>query len=317
LQLIRTFQLQNVTIDTEFGVTEPLKDLDITISASLSAGGSSASFNGTYSNSKSWSITADIQSFSFDSLSDLFTHISGDKLTLPEKITISIGSAHLAISKNVAEATSKFDVLVKDVSIGTYAAKTAPVQITPSGIVISSGIGDVPFKSVTLKGAQLNASFMASKAAKTSTVSLSGGVSFQRCPTLVISAAVHLYTGDKDTLEYTIYGSVAHESKVTLGDIVKLQGTDFGDLALGNLLFVVASQDDPEVSELNPQKHKIKEGLSIQFIGMACVAYKTSYRRPDFCGAGRIPRVEPSPSNQSRWPSPSTTDAQCSLDETC
>lgn len=232
------------------------------MSARLSAGSLETVLTGTRSANGDWSVAAFVQDFDFHMMSDLFTHMTGDTLTVPEKTEVTLGSGTIQISKTASEKTPAFSVMLDNLSFDNYTAPQALLNLSATGVSISASIPDVPFKGITLKNAAMKVAFEGHKSARTSDVALAGTVEFSGCPSLAISAAVHLYTGDKAALEWTVYGTLTTTEPVVLSHIApKLGFSAFGKLGLNNFLFVAASQDDPATSELNPQKYDIHEGM--------------------------------------------------------
>lgn len=269
-----------------FAFDAPLKSLDISLEAYLSAGKASATFQGSYSSGGDWSLEAHVDDFDVDAVSDFFEHITGDTLQSPSKTVIIIGSADIEVSKSAADDRASLTITLDNVEFDKYKASEVELQVSSSGILLTGTIPEIVFKDITLKQASMQVSFEKKDASRSSDVALAGIIEFDPCPGLKFSAAVHLYSGDDDTLEWTIYGSFANAAKVSLADIVQeLRNTAFGGLAIENVLFVVASQDDPEISSMNPEKYEIREGIFCPFDYIVCALLINYVKGIQVCAA--------------------------------
>ncbi|KAG9096176.1 hypothetical protein FRC06_008959, partial [Ceratobasidium sp. 370] len=91
--------LDMVQLSTSFEWTKPLESLDFTLKAHLRAGSASALISGKYSAGGNYSISAYVQDLRCEGVADLFRHYTGEELSLPSHVDVTIGSATIEIAK--------------------------------------------------------------------------------------------------------------------------------------------------------------------------------------------------------------------------
>jgi hypothetical protein len=235
--------------------------LDGTLTANLNAGTASTSFVGTYAPSGDWSFEASVAKFDFDALSALYKHMRGGDISKPAQTDVLMGSASLKIDKKAGDKSATFTILLAHLGFDNYGAANASVQVTSSGVLVRAEAGTIAFKEVSLESAYLQVTFAATQGSSISSdVYIGGDIAFQACPGLKFKALAHLYEDAHGALQHTIYGTLDEKSLSLAQLFPKLKGNSFGNITLSDLLFAVASCDDPAASDMNPHKHKISQG---------------------------------------------------------
>lgn len=143
-----------------------------------------------------------------------------------------------------------------------YAAANALLTIGPKGVGIRGDVtstGSLTFGEVELKRAFIQIDLV--KGAEGSGVALGGEVAFQG---LTFDALAHLYKGTGGTTQWTVLAAITTSTNaLAISKLVpELKGT-FLDLALTQVVFAAASQDDPQVAALLGVPYQLHQGVQI------------------------------------------------------
>ena len=249
-------QLSNVSFTADVSLSEPMQTFEFEVSATFQYKMTTAIFMGSYSAGGDFSISAIINDFSIMSVFEIFESLTGTYLALPD-VDITIGSA----SVTVASGTGLV-IQLQDVQIDGHIAANASLDIGPSGVIIRGDVSSsesITFGDVELKKAFIEIDLV--QGAEGSGVMIGGEVAFEG---LTFDALVHLYKGDAGSLQWTVFASLtASNDSLALSKLVpELHGT-FLDLALTQVVFAAASQDDPVVSSQTVIPYKLHKGVQI------------------------------------------------------
>ncbi|KAG8697338.1 hypothetical protein FRC11_000097, partial [Ceratobasidium sp. 423] len=262
--------LSRVQLSTSFAVISPSQSLELSISAVFNAGSASALINGTYQPGQGFSLSAEVEDFGIQGIIDLFKHATKADLQLPSGFEVTIGKASIEISKDQG-----LQITVDRVKFEKYTATNATIKLGTAGVYIQGSIQDVPLSQVPdlkLVSAFMRISFERVGSEKSTDVTLGGEIQYShRGASFTISADVHFYKSPSSgRMEWTVYGSFdALGSQTTLGKLFPpCQNTFLSEFAINDLLFAYASQEDPVIDSLNPQKYPIKKGEHSQHLGL-------------------------------------------------
>jgi hypothetical protein len=161
-------------------------------------------------------------------------------------------------------------VAVDKLEFDNYMSTSAKVELSANGVLIHGKIDDLRFPGFLLSNPFIQASFEKVGAPKLTDVALGGEVHLVGIDGVPkISAAVHLYkaSGESQSLDWTVYGIFTDLGSTThLGHLFReFKGTFLERLELQELAFIAASQDDPVLHSLNPQKYAIHKGWILDY----------------------------------------------------
>ena len=215
-----------------------------------------AIFAGSYGAGKTFSISATVSDFNLNSIFEIYESLTGDYLAPPD-VDIKIGSATIAVASG-----SGLAIALQNVEIEGRVAANALLTIGPTGVGIRGDVtssGGLTFGEVELKKAFIQIDLV--KGAKGSGVALGGEVAFQG---LTFDALAHFYKGNTGALQWTVLAAIATGTNaLAISKLVpELKGT-FLDLALTQVVFAAASQDDPQVASLLPVPYQLHQGVQI------------------------------------------------------
>ncbi|KAG8699852.1 hypothetical protein FRC09_006332 [Ceratobasidium sp. 395] len=254
--------LNTVQLSASFDWKHPLEFLDFDVQAHLRAGSASALVSGKYTTGGHYSLSAHIQNIGCDGIVDLFRHYTGEELSLPTHVNITIGSATIEIAKGKG-----LSITADKLEFEGHSSTDVTIELTSKGVTVEGKAGRIKLSDdpgVSLVSAYMKVSFEKEDSGKSTDVALGGQVELAGFKAPSISAGVHLYKdSSSDKLEWTVYGTFTElGNTTTLGKLFpKARDTFIADFALQNLMFIAASKDDPTLSSLNPNKYSIKKGV--------------------------------------------------------
>ncbi|KAG8785050.1 hypothetical protein FRC12_018030 [Ceratobasidium sp. 428] len=254
--------LDMVQLSASFDWSHALEVLDFDVQAHLRAGSASALVSGKYTAGGDYSLSAHIQDFGCDGVVDLFRHYTGEELSLPTHVDITIGSATIEIAKGKG-----LSITVDKLEFEGHSSTDVTIELTSKGVTVEGKTGRIKLSDdpgVSLVSAYMKVSFEKEDSGKSTDVALGGQVELAGFQAPSISAGVHLYKDSStNKLEWTVYGTFTElGNTTTLGKLFpKAKTAFFADFALQNLMFIAASKDDPTLSSLNPNKYPIKKGV--------------------------------------------------------
>lgn len=149
-----------------------------------------------------------------------------------------------------------------NISIAGYGSGNAILSLSSSGSVIHAELGTVQLGGVTINSAYIQLDLQPASSTKSSDATIYGDIKFEALETDI---AVHLYPSAPNVVpkrtEWTVYAELTSSDDIlALSNIEpRLKGTDF-DLALKNVLFIAASQDDPDIGTVITSTYKPKQG---------------------------------------------------------
>lgn len=149
-----------------------------------------------------------------------------------------------------------------NVNIAGQGSANGVFRLSSTGSVIQAQLGTVKFGAVTVKSASIQLDLEPASSEKSSDATIYGDVQFEALETNV---AVHLYSSAPGVVpkrtEWTVYAELSSsDNTLALSKIApKLKGTDF-DLALKDVVFIAASQDDPDIGAVVSGAYQPKEG---------------------------------------------------------
>lgn len=243
-------------VSASFSTTNANHEFALQIVATLNAGTTSAIFSGSYSTGD-YHLSADIEDFGVQGISDLYHHITGEQLVFPEHFDILIGNATVTISKKEG-----FSITVDNLEIDRYKSVDASIHISSYGVTINGSIANVSFLDFDILSAKINISLEKQSSSKSSNLSIQGQIKIDDFSE--ISAVVHLYKGASDSkLEWTVYGTFsALGPQTSLGKALPIFHDSFlKDIVLEDVVFIAASKSDPKFHPtLNQQNYPINQG---------------------------------------------------------
>ncbi|ESK84263.1 chromosome segregation atpases-like protein, partial [Moniliophthora roreri MCA 2997] len=258
------FDLETVTFSASFDISSPLTTLDLSLGTVLDAQPTVVTLLGTYSVGGAFTLSADIQNFTCDSIVDLYVKFAGEEIVLPtdEELSIAAGSITMSSSDGLS-------VVVSDVKYGDYVTASAALHFGSDGVTLKADMEDINFPEfgVKLVDVAVNASFARYGTSKSSSVELDVVVELDGVQGLPkIQGTVHIYKEPEDQkLQWTVYGEFeALGGSTRLGTLFpEIDGTFMGDISLDDLAVIVASKDEPALSTMNPLKFPVKQGVQI------------------------------------------------------
>ncbi|KAG8718276.1 hypothetical protein FRC09_012899 [Ceratobasidium sp. 395] len=276
--------LDLVRLSATFNASAPLTSLDCSLSAHLRAESASASIMGFYTVGGNYSVSAYVENLGCQGVADLFRHHTGQELLLPDHVDITIGSAIVEISKD-----GGLSISADKLEFDHYTSANATIKLSSNGALVRAEVERIDLPGdlgIGLASAYMQVSFEKQGSNKSTDVALGGKVVFDGIDLPAISAGVHLYKSESKKLQWTIYGTFTDlGNTTTLGQLFpELQGTFLQTFALQDLLFIAASQDDPLVSQMNPQKYPIKKGVQFSALFGQIDSFNKLLRRSSFPG---------------------------------
>ncbi|KAG8734262.1 hypothetical protein FRC10_011809 [Ceratobasidium sp. 414] len=251
-----------VQLSASFEWTKPLESLDFALKAHLRAGSASALVSGKYSAGGDYSISAYVRDLGCGGVADFFCHYTGEELSPPSHVDVTIGSATIEIARGKG-----LSITVDKLEFDSYASTKATISLSSKGVLVEAEVDRIKLPGdfgISLVPAYMKVSFEKEGSGQSTDVALGGQVELDGFTAPDIPAGVHLYkTASSKNLEWTVYGRFTKlGNTTTLGKLFpQAQGTFLADFALQDLLFIAASKDDPTLSSFNPQKYPIKKGI--------------------------------------------------------
>ena len=215
---------------------------------------SQAYLQGSYAAGGHFALTAELDNFGTDEISDMYFAIFSDTLTLPD-FDVHVGSAILSIVSGQGLSIS-----LRDVNVAGYASTSVEAAFTSLGVSLSGALSNstITLGDVELRGALLKLSFWSSGKKKNVDIMLGGtlGVEFLD---LTLAAVVHLYPG-QDGVNWAIVAELdAPNRPFALSDAVPEVKGSFVNFSLTKAVFIAASEDDPLVSDSFPE-YRVRKG---------------------------------------------------------
>ncbi|KAF8228134.1 hypothetical protein L208DRAFT_1293165 [Tricholoma matsutake] len=246
--------LQDVQFAASFSVASPWKSLAFEVSATFQYKLTSAILLGSFAIGGPFELTAMLQNIDAIFVNDVFELISCEMLTLPE-FDLKIESAVISIASGVG-----LSINLTNIAVAGYQVANAMLTISSTGVVLFGKLtGQVlEFDEVEIRDPFLKIAFASSGSQKKSDVMVGGVVDFLH---LRLTVAAHLYRWAGRT-EWAILAELsAQDETLALSKIVPDVKDTFLDLALKNVLFVVASQDDPSLEAVTETRYMIRKGV--------------------------------------------------------
>ena len=233
-----------------------MQSFNFLVAATFQYKSTSAIFAGTYAAGGAFSISATVTDFTLASVFEIYESLTGEYLAPPD-IDIKIGAATIVVASG-----SGLAIALQDVQIEGYAAANALLTIGPKGVGIRGDVtssGSLTFGEVELKKAFIQIDLV--KGAEGSGVAVGGSVAFQG---LTFDALAHLYKGTGGATQWTVLAAVTTGTNaLAISKLVpELKGT-FLDLALTQVVFAAASQDDSQVAALLGVPYQLHQGVQI------------------------------------------------------
>ncbi|KAG8735240.1 hypothetical protein FRC10_010828 [Ceratobasidium sp. 414] len=277
--------LDMVRLSATFEPSSPLKSLQCSLSAHLRADSASALVSGTYTAGGRYSVSAYVQNLGCEGVADLFRHYTGEELSLPNHVDVTIGSAAIEISSD-----NGLSIVVDKLEFDNYTSANATINLSSKGVLVQSSVEKITLPGelgVNLVSAYMRVSFKKVGSGQSTDVALGGMIELDGIKLPTISAGVHLYKeSSSETLEWTAYGTFTDlGNTATLGQLFPdLRETFLESFALQDLMFIAASRDDPSSSQLNPQKYPIKKGVQFSALFDQVSPLNKLLRRSSFPG---------------------------------
>lgn len=240
-------------------LSDPWKGLTLDVAATFQYSTTVVNFTGSYAPGGACSLQASIQGFDLSSLQQLFEAVQHEPLKTPT-VDVTIESAVLSLSSDTG-----FSASLTNISIAGHGSANAVLSFSSAGSVIHAELGIVQFGDITVNSANINLDLEPASSSKPSDAFIYGDVKFEA---LEINVAVHIYPSAPGVTpkrtEWTVYADLSSSSDtLALSKIApRLKGTKF-DLALKDVVFIAASQDDPDVGTVIPILYQPKQGERI------------------------------------------------------
>jgi hypothetical protein len=246
-----------VTFSSSLPLSDPWKGISLDIVAKFQFQTSIANFAGSYVPGGACTLQANIQGFNFSSLQQLYETVQHKPLKKPN-VDVTIESAVFSIASDKG-----FSAILTNVNIADHGSGKAALIFSSTGSVIRAELGTVRFGDVvTVTSALIQLDLQPTSSSKPSDAIIYGDVKFEA---LEIKVSVYLYPSARNAVpkrtEWTVYAELTtSDNTLALSKIEpRLKGTHF-DLALKNVLFIAASQDDPDAGTVITSAYKPKEG---------------------------------------------------------
>lgn len=249
-----------------------MKSLQFKVEAAFDSGSTTAYFLGSYAPGGNYSLSATVNNFGCQGVLDVFKHLTGNSLELPQ-VDIDIGSATLFIASGAG-----LTITLSDLTVSSFSAPDATVHISDSGVTVQGSLSNdsgISLGEVSLTKAFIRVTFSKSVSGKTTDVIFGGEIQFQG---ITIDAFVHLYpSADKGRIEWTVFGSMSASGDLSLSSLVPdlkvcsihlysctrsdcAQGSFLDGIVLRNAAFIVASRDDPSLGAILPKPYPVHQG---------------------------------------------------------
>ena len=232
------------------------------LSAELELESTTITLAGHYAAGGDYSLTAFVEDLTAEHVLDIYTHLTGQRIAMPSGFNFSMASGSISISQ------AGFVISVDDLEIadGSYSCKHSTLSVGQSGLKIEGQVDtSLKFDEITIQNVILKVEISRASGSWGGSFTLGGTVIFSD---LQIDAVVHLYKDSSESdaggWNWTVYGHFAGTGpQVPLGDIIHVtKGTFLEGVTLTDAALIVASKNDPEVSNLNPQSYTIRAGRS-------------------------------------------------------
>ncbi|KAI5988743.1 hypothetical protein EDD15DRAFT_2462463 [Pisolithus albus] len=256
--------LSNVLFSTMFDASALAHSYQFDLSAELELASTIIELSGHYAAGGDYSLTAFVEELTTTHILEIYTHLTNQSITMPSGFNFTMTSGSISISK------AGFIISVDDLEIadGKYSCKSATLAVSPSGLQIEGYLGDsLEFDDISLKDVTLKVDIVKAGGSWSGSFMLGGTISFSN---MTVDAVVHLYKGDTaddktNKWDWTVYGHFASVGpQAPLGDLIHAtKGTFLENVTLTDAVFIAASRNDPEVSNLNPQRYTIRRGVQI------------------------------------------------------
>lgn len=245
-----------MTFLSDLRLSNPWKDLTLDVAAKFQYQTSVLNFGGSYAPGNSCTLHATVQGFDLSSLQQLYEAVQHQPLKAPN-VDVTIESADFSIVSGKG-----FSATLTNINIAGHGSGNATLSFSSAGSFIHADLGTVPFGDVTLNSAYIQLDLQPSSSTKSSDPIVYGAVRFEALET---NAAVQLYSSAPHVVpkrtEWTVYAELTSpDNTLALSKIEpRLKGTDF-DLALKDVLFIAASQDDPKIGTDISSAYKPRAG---------------------------------------------------------
>lgn len=264
MELTYNNQLSDVTFAAALGLGKQ-RSLSVDVYAAFGYKNTRALFNGSYTLGGGFLLSASLLNFSMDTVRNIYEAFNDDVPPLPP-FDVSIESATITISSDKG-----LEIVLKNVNVAGYTAVSASLLLSPTQVVISGKL-ERPVKftvdetvAVEVRQAVLQVKLASTLEGKLADVTIGGELSIER---LNLKVAAHLYPARKDSsnkssrrFEWTIVAALAtKDDTLALSKIVPGVKDTFLDLALTEVIFVVASRDDPSLGGLITSGYTFHQG---------------------------------------------------------
>ncbi len=148
-----------------------IESLDFALTANLRTDTWAARFEGHYASKTNYSISARIEDMGCDGLLDLFHHISGDSVSLPEHCDITIGSAFILF-----DHANGLTITADHLAFDKYSSADATIHLSSNGVVIHGDVSNIEFPEIDLQvvSAFIDVSLVKAGSSRSSDVALGG-----------------------------------------------------------------------------------------------------------------------------------------------
>jgi hypothetical protein len=225
-------------------------------------------FTGSYIPTKEFILSSYLPDFTMQNLAELFEHVSGDYIRVPE-VDIRIGGATIYLGSS----KKNLRVTLHDFEIAGHKAKKAQVSILPKTVLISGKLDCkiIPFGDVQLHDPELHILMESrySVAGRRTDTTIRGNAKLENNP-LTFPAAALLYVppGSKNT-EWTVMATLTDRDLpvLQLSKVVPQVAGNSLDLSLKDVIFVAASKDDPNTGHMIISHYKpFRRGKSLSLL---------------------------------------------------
>ncbi|RPD59113.1 hypothetical protein L226DRAFT_510190 [Lentinus tigrinus ALCF2SS1-7] len=253
---IKGLVLNDVCFTSDIVSSSPMKSLDFQVSATFQNRFTAAVFTGSYAAGAAFSLSAVFTDFDLTSVFDIFESLTSTSLAMPD-VDVKIGSASITVASGTG-----LTIDLQDVEVEGHTAADATLIISAAGVTIRGDVTSsdaITFGEVELKSAFVEVTLQ--KGAEGSSVALGGEIEFEG---LVLDAIVHLYKGTDNKTQWTAYASLtAPGDTLSFSKLVPALEGSFLDLALSQVVFVAASQDDPFVPSVVSTSYAFRQGVQL------------------------------------------------------
>jgi hypothetical protein len=225
-----------------------------------------ATFAGSYVPKEEFILSSYFPDFTMNNLAELFEHVSGDYIKVPE-VNIRIGGATIYLG-----SSKSLSVTLHDFEIAGHRAKKAEVAILSRTVLISGKLDCdlIPFGDVMLHDPELHIHMESefSVAGRRTDTAIRGKVELDNGLAFLAAAYLYVSPGSKE-IDWTVMATLTSDKfpVLALSKIVpEVEGSSL-DLALREVVFVAASKDEPQLGKMIISHYKpFRSGKSLSLL---------------------------------------------------